>query len=138
MRANTLVEPPGQRRPARTSVRASPLAASLRVPSPPSTTTTSVPLLAALWARRVAWPRRLVSASVTSWSADSAFWITTRLRAVTDDADEFTSSSTFMTRGHLRRSVGDARRGHATMPPMHVVVCVKQIPDPAEPGKLEG
>src|SRR6476469_3791237 len=24
------------------------------------------------------------------------------------------------------------------MPPMHVVVCVKQIPDPAEPGKLEG
>ena len=23
------------------------------------------------------------------------------------------------------------------MPPMHVVVCVKQIPDPAEPGKLE-
>ena len=24
------------------------------------------------------------------------------------------------------------------MPGMHVVVCVKQIPDPAEPGKLEG
>ena len=24
------------------------------------------------------------------------------------------------------------------MPAMHVVVCVKQIPDPAEPGKLEG
>ena len=55
-----------------------------------------MPLLAALCARRVAWPRRLVSASVTSWSADSAFWITTRLRAVTDDADEFTSNSTFM------------------------------------------
>ena len=29
-------------------------------------------------------------------------------------------------------------RCRATMPAMHVVVCVKQIPDPAEPGKLEG
>src|SRR6188768_1210615 len=37
----------------------------------------------------------------------------------------------------LRPRVGDARRGHATMPPMHVVVCVKQIPDPAVPGALE-
>jgi hypothetical protein len=42
------------------------------------------------WARRVAWPRRLVSARSTSWSADSAFWITTRLRAVTDEAEELT------------------------------------------------
>ena len=48
-----------------------------------------------------AWPRRLVSATVTSWSADSAFWITTRLRAVTDDADELTSSSTFMAAPNL-------------------------------------
>src|SRR5688500_4612212 len=140
VRANTLVDPPGRAASAH-RVRARPLAASLSVPSPPRTTTTSVPLPAACCARRVACPRRLVSAKVTSWSADSAFWITTRLRAVTDDADEFTSSSTFMTVVTLRSKpeawVGEARRGHATMPPMHVVVCVKQIPDPAEPGKLE-
>jgi hypothetical protein len=30
---------------------------------------------------------------VTWWSADKAFWITTRPRAVTDDADEFTINS---------------------------------------------
>jgi len=42
----------------------------------------------------VAWPRRTVSDRVTSWSADSAFWITTRRRPVTDEAAEFTSSST--------------------------------------------
>ena len=35
----------------------------------------------------VAWPRRLVSARVTSWSVDNALWITTRRRAVTDEAD---------------------------------------------------
>jgi electron transfer flavoprotein beta subunit len=33
--------------------------------------------------------------------------------------------------------VGCGRGCRATMPDMHVVVCVKQIPDPAEPGKLE-
>ena len=97
VRANTLVEPPGSAASA-VAVPARPLAASLRVPSPPSTTTTSMPSAAASWARRVAWPRRLVSASVTSWSADSAFWITTRARAVTDDAEELTSSSTLTVR----------------------------------------
>ena len=33
-----------------------------------------------------AWFRRFVSATVTSWSADNAFWITTLPRAVTDEA----------------------------------------------------
>jgi hypothetical protein len=67
----------------------------LSVPSPPSTTTTSTPDAAAPWARRVAWPRRLVSATVTSWSAESALPMTTRLRGVTDAALELTSSKTF-------------------------------------------
>ena len=46
----------------------------------------------------VACPRRLVSVTVTSWSAESAFWMTTRPRAVTDEADELTSSSSFTVR----------------------------------------
>ncbi len=142
MRANTLVDPPGSGASAHVE-RANPLAASFNVPSPPRTTTTSVPAAAAPWANRVACPRRLVSASVTSWSAESAFWITTRLRAVTDDAEEFTSRSTFMSVGaspNPRLQAGLEAEAHdrATMPGMHVVVCVKQIPDPAEPGKLEG
>src|SRR5688572_33116497 len=33
--------------------------------------------------------------------------------------------------------VGRGGSDRATMPGMHVVVCVKQIPDPAQPGKLE-
>ncbi len=49
----------------------------------------------------MAWPRRLVSATVTSWSADSAFWMTTLPRAVTDEAEELTMSSTFMADGNL-------------------------------------
>ena len=72
VRAKTLVEPPGST-PSAVRVPASPLAASLSVPSPPSTTTASTPSAAAPWARREAWPRRLVSATVTSWSAASAF-----------------------------------------------------------------
>ena len=58
-----------------------------------------MPSTAAPWARRVAWPRRLVSARVTSWSAESAFWMTTRPRAVTDEADELTSRSTLTAAG---------------------------------------
>src|SRR5690606_10204077 len=64
----------------------------------------------------------------------------TRLRAVTDDADELTSRSTFMAPRNLAADpprVGRGGADRATMPGMHVVVCVKQIPDPAEPGKLE-
>ena len=92
VRAKTFVDPPGST-PRAQSVPASPLAASLRVPSPPSTTTASVPVAAAPWASRVAWPRRLVSATVTSWSAASDFWITTRARAVTDEAEALTIRS---------------------------------------------
>ena len=33
--------------------------------------------------------------------------------------------------------VGSGTRSRATMPAMNVVVCVKQIPDPAEPGALD-
>ncbi len=91
VRANTLVDPPGRGARA-VSDPARPLAASLRVPSPPSTTTTSVPSWAAPRARRSAWPRRLVSARVTSKSAARALWITTQARAVTDDAVALTMS----------------------------------------------
>src|SRR4051794_12169340 len=92
VRANTFVDPPGSGARA-VSLPASPLATSFKVPSPPRQTTTSTPSLAAPCASRVAWPRRFVSARVTVWSADSAFWITTRPRAVTDEADAFTTSS---------------------------------------------
>ena len=72
VRAKTLVDPPG-RIPSAQAVPATPLAASLSVPSPPRTITASVPLVAAPCANRVACPRRLVSATVTSWSAASDF-----------------------------------------------------------------
>src|SRR5438309_300678 len=58
VRAKTLVDPPGRVASA-VSLPARPLAASLRVPSPPRTTTTSTPTAAASWARRVAFPRRV-------------------------------------------------------------------------------
>ena len=45
-------------------------------------------------ASRVAWPRRDVSATSTSWCAASILRISTRLRAVTDDAVAFTSRRT--------------------------------------------
>ena len=130
----------GQRRPARQSVPASPLAASLSVPSPPSTTTTSMPSAAAPWARRVAWPRRLVSASVTSWSADSAFWITTaaarrhRRRRRVDEQQDLHGGSDGTSRAPSRFGRRPAVRATECRA-MNVVVCVKQIPDPAEPGQ---
>ena len=52
--------------------------------------------LAAPCASRVAWPRRLVAATSSRWSADRAFWITIRVRAVTDEADGFTIRRTFI------------------------------------------
>ena len=98
---------------------ARPLAASLRVPSPPSTTTASVPRAAAPWASRVACPRRLVSATVTSWSAASDFWITTRARAVTDEAEALTirRSRTSAVRARARfELLGErAQLGHAAV-----------------------
>ena len=93
VRAKTLVEPPGST-PRAVSVPTRPLAASLRVPSPPMTTTTSTPSFAAPRASRAAWPRRLVSTISTSWSAENALRITTIDRAVTDEANALTMSST--------------------------------------------
>ena len=95
MRANTLVEPPGIGARA-VLVPTTPLAASLRVPSPPRTATMSTPSAAAPLAMRVAWPRRAVSRSSTSWSAESAFWITTRVRAVTEEAEALAIRTIFM------------------------------------------
>ena len=40
----------------------------------------------------MACPRRLVSVTVTVWSADSALAMTTRARAVTAEAEVFTTS----------------------------------------------
>ena len=92
VRAKTFVEPPGSA-PSAVSVPAMPVATSFTVPSPPKPTTMSTPRRAASWAKRVAWPRRLVSTISTSWSRLSRRWTTTVLRAVTDDANEFTTST---------------------------------------------
>src|SRR5680860_1043018 len=92
-RANTLVDPPGRGASA-VIVPASPSAASLRVPSPARTATTSTPSSAAARARRAAWPRRDVSATSSLWSAPRIRWISTRRRAVTADAVRLTMSNT--------------------------------------------
>ncbi|MEZ5140201.1 MAG: hypothetical protein R2711_15940 [Acidimicrobiales bacterium] len=97
LRAKTLVDPPGST-PRAVDVPASPLAASFTVPSPPSTTTTSTPSAAAPWASRVAWLRRAVSTSSTSWSLARALRMITRVRAVTDEENGLTSSRTFTRR----------------------------------------
>jgi electron transfer flavoprotein beta subunit len=57
--------------------------------------------------------------------------ITTRPRAVTEDADEFT-----MSRSRTNASWSRPRRYWQDRIPMNIAVCVKQIPDPAEPGAL--
>src|SRR3954453_21974733 len=64
--------------------------------------------------------------------------MTTRARAVTDDADEFTSRRTF--RGaepYTAAPNWPPSWTLATMAAMNVAVCVKQIPDPANPGELD-
>ena len=77
--------------------------------------------MAASWDSRAAWPRRLVSATVTSWSADSAFWMTTWVRGVTDEAEGLTTIRIFTPpwcplrrrrsdRPTPRWAVGDRRR----------------------------
>src|SRR3954451_10108725 len=136
VRANTFVEPPGSVASAQ-SVPTRPLAASFSVPPPPSTTTTSVPDVAAPRAWRVAFPRRVVSTSVTSWSAESAFWITTRPRAVTDEADELTRSRTFTRPRNVTLPFCECLHPRRGCSAVNVVVCVKQIPDPAVPGQLD-
>src|SRR4029077_20757180 len=140
VRAKTFVDPPGRLASA-VCVPASPLATSFCVPSPPSTATTSTPSAAAPCASRVACPLRFVSARVTSWSAESAFWMTTRLRAVTDEAAELTIRSKRRTApgvSHVPTApiCGRSAPG-ADYDAMDVVVCVKQIPDPAVPGSLD-
>ena len=119
------------------SVPARPLAASFSVPSPPSTTTTSVPSLAAPWARRVAWPRRLVSATVDV--------VVGGQRLLDDDprAGGDRRGGRVHQQEELQRLGGYKhadllpRRVGTQNPAMNVVVCVKQIPDPADPGKLD-
>ena len=93
VRANTLVDPPGST-PIAAAVPAAPVATSLSVPSPPKPTTTSTPRRAASWAKRVAWPRRLVSTISTSLPVLRMRWTTTVLRAVTDEAKALTTSRT--------------------------------------------
>ena len=75
--------------------------------------------------------------------------MTTRARAVTDDAYELTSSRIFTTaatvppaplplRGRpVPRRICRLPGSRPTIVAMNVVVCVKQIPDPAEPGQLD-
>ncbi len=107
----------------------SPLAASLRVPSPPRTITASVPRLAAPWASRVAWPRRLVSATVTSWSAASDFWITTRARAVTDEAEALTMRSSRTGRtGGAALGCSASERNWATLLVSSRDTCICEMP----------
>jgi electron transfer flavoprotein beta subunit len=73
-------------------------------------------------------------ATVTSWSADSAFWITTFPRGVTDEADVLTSRSTRKGPNGTRFCPVENFPGRIAA--MNIAVCVKQIPDPAEPGAL--
>src|SRR5262245_39113153 len=63
--------------------------------------------------------------------------MTTFPRGVTDDAEEFTSSRTrAMAPESLAAEFGPPKPGLAGSAPMNIAVCVKQIPDPAEPGAL--
>src|SRR3954467_13631326 len=57
--------------------------------------------------------------------------MTTRPRAVTELADELT-----MSRSRTDASWSRPRRYWQDRTPMNIAVCVKQIPDPAEPGAL--
>src|SRR3954454_16266800 len=90
VRAKTFVLPPGRMANA-VRVPATPVATSLSVPSPPKPMTKATPRRAASWAKRIACPRRLVSTISTSLWAVSARWMTTVLRAVTDDANALTT-----------------------------------------------
>src|SRR5262249_300223 len=85
-------------------------------PPPPRATTTSTPSAAAPSAKRVACPRRLVSATWTSWSAASAFWMTTRALGVTDEAEVLTSS---------KRRIGESGSRREQSHAMNVAVCLK-------------
>ena len=58
-------------------------------------------------ASRAAWPRRESPTTSRSWSAPSAFWITTRRRSVTDDAVAFDDQQDDARRG--RQGIGPRR-----------------------------
>jgi len=62
------------------------------------------------------------------------------LRAVTDDAKELTTRRTRTTRKRYQflSPVRQNRNRAVTIEAMNVIVCVKQIPDPALPGALDG
>ena len=91
-RAKTSAPPPG-RMPSGTLVPARAFTASLIVPSPPSTATTSASPYAALCASSVAWPGPCVNARV-SWKAELRIAATARVRSgVTDWARGLTMRS---------------------------------------------
>ena len=94
VRAKTLVEPPGST-PSAASEPTRPLAASFRVPSPPSTTTASAPRSTPRRARAVAWWRLVVIATDTSWCVERILFTTTRVRGDTEDAEGLTIRSSF-------------------------------------------
>ena len=149
--------PAARRGPCRS--RPTPLATSFTVPSPPRAATTSTPRLAASWAKRVAWPRRFVSTIVDVVAVAEGLLHEhgvagghRRGERVDDEQEPQQglgrrryhppgrparprSWSAVVTNGarvawHLAKPVGNNVR-------MHVVVCVKQIPDPATPGALD-
>src|SRR5262249_22155182 len=128
LRAKTLVDPPG--RGARAVVLpARPSAASLRVPSPPRTTTTSTSSGAAPRAMRAACPRRDVSSTSSLWSAPSTRWTSTRRRAVTAVAVSLTirrrRTAEHPTRAHEPGVPGVARGQAAALSELtaEVVAC---------------
>src|SRR3954468_2854603 len=117
-RAKTLVDPPGTTasagsasagvvvRPASTrSAAIKPLTASLTVPSPPSVTTTSTPLSAALRVSAVACPRRRVYSTLRSTSLRSARTNTSRVRSLVVVAFGLTTSN-----ARMRGTVPGGRR----------------------------
>jgi electron transfer flavoprotein beta subunit len=61
----------------------------------------------------------------------------TRPLAVTDEADEFTTSRIFTPGRRYRPCFASGTGLRRRCPAVNVVVCVKQIPDPAVPGELD-
>ena len=152
VRANTFVDPPGST-PSAVPLPAMPVATSFSVPSPPNPMTTSRPRRAASCAKRVAWPRRFVSTSSTScprlepsMDDDGVARRHRRGERVDDEQDSqgfgrYRASGVAdrATRHTDRRSwrIGSRLDRPVTLTPMNVIVCVKQIPDPALPGALD-
>ena len=142
VRANTFVEPPGST-PSAVSVPAMPVATSFSVPSPPKPTTTSSAAAGGV-VRRTGWRGRAGSSRPARrrgrGSAGGA-----RRRCCGPSPTRRTSSrraGCARRRTVLSVTTVDAvgvrtRTPSVTMAPMNVIVCVKQIPDPAQPGELD-